>query len=116
MIVYGTKQMLIKDVYWACSAAERGEGSARGQELGGSGPRHAMQVCGETLETEVNVTWMGLNPPWSSESGKERKANGSLDCLLCQVGIFQPPDWPGRHLQRLRVGGFGPSPSRHPQP
>lgn len=32
----------------------------------------------ETFDTEVNVTWMGLNPPLSFESKKERKANGRL--------------------------------------
>lgn len=32
----------------------------------------------ETFDTEVNVTWMGLNPPLNIESRKERKANGRL--------------------------------------
>lgn len=34
-----------------------------------------MHLCRDDTEL-VNVTWMGLNPPWGGESSKERKANG----------------------------------------
>lgn len=37
---------------------------------------HAMQVCRD----RQNVTCMGLNPPLSIESRKERKANWRLNC------------------------------------